>query len=460
MILNLNKLKHRLLLIDFILLLVSWGFPLFLFGNNVQYVNHYFVLFVPLIMQIVLFAILGNYDDRLGAKLLSRRRLAINGIISFIFIFFIFKFFSLVVFQSFYIRVRYYLLIVYPIQFLLYYLTKTLLVRNTNVTSAQEVCVIGGEKDLERLKNWFSDNHVGNRDFVLKTLFDANEGTITNLSTKSVQAIEKNTKLFQILSEHDLVVYFTTQILDTREARNLLRFGSGTGSFFDFATFCGLIRETYPVDFIDTEWYVRKSSNLWVKISLYLRFRRLFDFISCLLLLVVTFPLWLFATFAILISSPGPIFYTQERIGRMGSKFKILKFRSMKIDAEKAGPQFAQNDDHRVTTIGRFLRRTRIDELPQIINVLKGEMSLIGPRPEREHFENMLNKDLPLLQLRNFIAPGITGLAQVNSDYANDLNSYKKKLGYDLYYILNLSPLLDLSILLRTVRTVLFRRGS
>lgn len=460
MILNLNKLKHRLLLIDLILLLISWGFPFYLFNKDVEYAHPYFVVLFPLCLQIALFAILGNYDDRLGPKLLSKRRLAINGIISFLFVFFVFKFISLVFFESFYIRVRYYLLIVYPIQFILYYVTKTLLVRNTKVTSAQEVCVIGGDKDLERLQAWFSDNQLGERDFILKTLFDANEGVITNLSTKTVQTIERNTKLFQILSEHDLVVYFTTQILDTREARNLLRFGSGTGSFFDFATFCGLIRECYPVDYIDTEWYVRKSSNLWIKISFYLHFRRLFDFISSFILLIITLPLWIFAAVSILVTSPGPIFYTQERIGRMGSKFKIIKFRSMKIDAEKEGPQFAQEEDLRVTTIGRFLRRTRIDELPQFINVLKGEMSLIGPRPEREHFENMLNKDMPLLQLRNFIAPGITGLAQVNSDYANDLNSYKKKLGYDLYYILNLSPLLDLSILLRTVRTVLFRRGS
>ena len=123
----------------------------------------------------------------------------------------------------------------------------------------------------------------------------------------------------------------------------------------------------------------------------------------------------------------------------------------MVADAEKNGPQWSTDNDNRITPIGKILRRTRIDELPQIINVLKGEMSLIGPRPEREFFENKLKTDLPLLQIRNFFKPGITGLAQVCSVYANDLDTYKTKLGFDIYYIKNISPFLDLRIIFQTI---------
>jgi lipopolysaccharide/colanic/teichoic acid biosynthesis glycosyltransferase len=320
--------------------------------------------------------------------------------------------------------------------------------------------VLGESEDVNRLKKWLKDNEILETEFQIDSIIDVNNSKWINLHGVENQSFHKNSNLFEVLKEHDVVIYFPSQTLDTREARNLLRFGTESGSFFDFGTFCGLMREMYPIDDIDSDWYVRQSTNLWLKISLYLRFRRYFDFIISLVLFILSFPFWILATLGIILTSKGPIFYTQERIGQFGKKFQIIKFRTMTVDAEKSGPQMASSQDKRVTLFGRFLRRTRIDELPQVINVLKGEMSFIGPRPEREHFELILNKDLPLLQLRNFIAPGITGLAQVNGDYANDLNSYRKKLGYDLFYILNLSPLLDLSILLRTVRTVLFKRGS
>ncbi|MFZ4715037.1 MAG: exopolysaccharide biosynthesis polyprenyl glycosylphosphotransferase [Bacteriovoracaceae bacterium] len=457
---NSSNMKHRILIIDFIFLIFAWALPPFFYKEHLTQYPHFFLILFPAVIQIFCFSILGHYDEHLGARLMSRRRIFLNAIVSFVITFFVYKFFSLAIYSSFFIRVRYYFLFFFPFQIFIYSMLFFLSLRKSNLIKAQNICVLGGRTDLERMKNWFDEFKIDNQEFVIKTLIDTNEGQLTKIENNEISTINKSTKLFEILKKHDLVVYFTTQILDTREARNLLRFGSESGSFFDFGTFCGLTRETYPVDAIDTEWYVRKSTNLWLKISLYLRFRSIFDFLASILLLIFTFPLWIFAILGIAFTSPGPIFYTQERIGRLGIKFKIIKFRTMTVDAEKSGPQMASTGDARVTGIGRFLRRSRIDELPQIINVLKGEMSLIGPRPEREHFEMMLNKDLPLLQLRNFIAPGITGLAQVNSDYANDVKSYKRKLGHDLYYILNLSPFLDLSILLRTVRTVLFKKGS
>jgi exopolysaccharide biosynthesis polyprenyl glycosylphosphotransferase len=152
-------------------------------------------------------------------------------------------------------------------------------------------------------------------------------------------------------------------------------------------------------------------------------------------------------------SSPGPIFYRQERVGRNGRRFSIYKFRTMVADAERlTGPVLATENDPRITAVGRFLRATRLDELPQIINILRGEMSFVGPRPERPVFVEEFSARLPAYRCRLAVKPGLTGLAQVNGRYSTDAVD---KLRYDLYYIRNYSPLLDLRIILQTVRTVL-----
>jgi exopolysaccharide biosynthesis polyprenyl glycosylphosphotransferase len=456
-----TNLKKRILLVDSLLVSLLWFFPIILSHGTYQ-INNFSIyqILLALLSQLLLHAVLGHYDDHMSDRLISRRRILINALISFFLTYFILKFFSLFFLHSFSIRIRYFFLIIYPLQVLGYWFCTILNLKNSSIHMTQKICVLGDKEDVGRLQKWLRDNNIPESEFKIDSIIDVNHSKWINLHGVENQSFHKNSNLFDVLKEHDVVIYFPSQTLDTREARNLLRFGTESGSFFDFGTFCGLLREMYPIDDIDTDWYVRQSANLWLKISLYLRFRRYFDFFISVILFICSFPLWIIAALGIKLTSKGPIFYTQERIGRFGEKFQIIKFRTMTIDAEKSGPQMASSQDKRVTLFGRFLRRTRIDELPQVLNVLKGEMSFIGPRPEREHFELILNKDLPLLQLRNFIAPGITGLAQVNGDYANDLDSYRKKLGYDLFYILNLSPVLDLSILLRTVRTVLFKKGS
>ena len=160
------------------------------------------------------------------------------------------------------------------------------------------------------------------------------------------------------------------------------------------------------------------------------------------------------------LDSPGPIFYLQERVGKGGEGFKILKFRSMRTDAEKDGPVWAKESDHRVTRIGRIIRKLRIDELPQFINVLQGEMSFIGPRPERPEFVRLLEREIPYYSQRHLIKPGLTGWAQIRYPYGASIEDAKEKLQYDLYYIKNLSPLLDLIILFETIRIVIFGRGA
>lgn len=188
--------------------------------------------------------------------------------------------------------------------------------------------------------------------------------------------------------------------------------------------------------------------------------KRVFDVVVATLVLGLTSPLLVLAAIAIRVDSRGPIFYRQERAGLGGRSFTLVKFRSMRVDAEAAGPRWAALGDSRVTRVGRFLRATRIDELPQLANVLAGSMSFVGPRPERPVFVEALERVLPFYAERHRVKPGITGWAQINYPYGASLDDAREKLAFDLYYVKNAGLLLDLLILLQTLRVVLFQTGA
>jgi len=189
--------------------------------------------------------------------------------------------------------------------------------------------------------------------------------------------------------------------------------------------------------------------------------KRAFDVIASLLLLSLTLPIILVTAIAIRLESKGPAFYRQRRVGLFNEGFDIVKLRSMRQDAEVAGQAvWAEKDDPRVTRIGRFIRKVRIDELPQAWSVLKGEMSFVGPRPERPQFVEQLEQQLPFYAERHMVKPGITGWAQINYPYGASIEDARHKLEYDLYYAKNYSPFLDLLILLQTLRVVLWPSGA
>ncbi|HEX9592748.1 MAG TPA: exopolysaccharide biosynthesis polyprenyl glycosylphosphotransferase [bacterium] len=187
--------------------------------------------------------------------------------------------------------------------------------------------------------------------------------------------------------------------------------------------------------------------------------KRAWELLVTALLLPLCLPLFAVVAIAIKLESPGPVFYRQERLGINGRPYTVWKFRSMYADAEKDGPRLAVENDHRITRVGYWLRRLRIDELPQLLNVLAGHMSLIGPRPERSCFAEELVSEIPFYAYRTAVKPGITGWAQVNADYAMTLDEHREKLEYDLYYIKNFGFWLDLKILVATVGVVLCGRG-
>jgi sugar transferase (PEP-CTERM system associated) len=188
--------------------------------------------------------------------------------------------------------------------------------------------------------------------------------------------------------------------------------------------------------------------------------RRLAEIMISVGLLLLTLPVLAIAALAIRIDSPGPVLYRQSRVGLNGRIFTLIKLRSMRTDAEAKGPAWAAKGDPRVTRVGAFLRKTRIDELPQLINVLRGEMGFVGPRPERPHFVDQLAEIIPFYRDRNFVKPGVTGWAQVNYPYGASIEDARQKLSYDLYYVKHRSLMLDAFIVLATIRVILFQEGA
>lgn len=215
-----------------------------------------------------------------------------------------------------------------------------------------------------------------------------------------------------------------------------------------------------PVSYLAKDFYKyfpfsRNNQNKFYQF--FVRVIDLFFSIIGLMIGVVLFPVVLFFN---LLWNKGPLFYTQERVGKNNKIFTIYKLRTMIVNAEENGAEYAQKNDHRITPFGKFLRKSRLDEMPQFFNILRGEMAIIGPRPERPVFVNQIANELPLYQTRHIVKPGLTGWAQVNHPYTNTVDDAMKKLQFDLYFIKHRSIYLDINILIKTIRTVIYFRGQ
>ncbi|MCX9156915.1 TIGR03013 family PEP-CTERM/XrtA system glycosyltransferase [Niveibacterium sp. 24ML] len=227
----------------------------------------------------------------------------------------------------------------------------------------------------------------------------------------------------------------------------------------DLSSFYERVRGQVRIDALKASWliYGEGFRQGWVRSTI----KRTFDLVVGTFMLISALPVMLVTAIAIAIESGLPIFYTQERVGRGGRVFRVIKFRSMRTDAEKDGkPRWASAKDDRVTRVGRIIRKTRIDELPQLLNVIRGDMSLVGPRPERPYFVDQLARDIPFFAVRHSVKPGLTGWAQVRYQYGSTVDDAVQKLQYDLYYVKNHSLFLDVLILAETVRVVLTGEGA
>jgi exopolysaccharide biosynthesis polyprenyl glycosylphosphotransferase len=223
-------------------------------------------------------------------------------------------------------------------------------------------------------------------------------------------------------------------------------------NFISFPTFYETVAKKIPLEAVSEIWFLENLSKAERKIDEI--FKRVFDVLFSFAGLLVTTIFFPFVALAIKINSPGPVFYTQKRVGKDGKIFTIYKFRTMKMGAEENGPQWAMPDDSRITQVGKILRKLYIDECPQFFNILKGDISFVGPRPERPEFVERLKKEIPFYDIRHLVKPGFTGWAQINYQYAASTEEAKEKLQYDLYYVKNRNFFLDLGIILKTIRII------
>lgn len=262
-------------------------------------------------------------------------------------------------------------------------------------------------------------------------------------------------------SQHaTMIVLLPDAPVDDEIAHELLEAKLRGDMVVDIRSFYEHVAQRLPLSQITDEWLLQTEGfSLNTRGSLR-RLKRAMDVMISAALLVLTFPIMLLAALIVRLESPGPVIYKQDRVGLREKEFTVYKFRSMRQDAEKNGAVWAAENDSRVTRFGKFMRKTRIDELPQLWNVLKGDMSFIGPRPERMAFVSELKKKIPYYSLRHTVKPGLTGWAQVCYPYGASEDDSRSKLEYDLYYIKNMSLLLDIRILFKTIGVVLFPKGA
>ena len=236
---------------------------------------------------------------------------------------------------------------------------------------------------------------------------------------------------------------------------NLYRCLPAKINFLDLSKAYEIICEKIPIDYIAQTWFLENLRE--GEKGLYDKLKRILDVVLASAILLLTFPFWLFIIGAIKLEGKGPIFYSQKRIGKERKPFLLIKFGSMIKDAEKTGAVWAEKEDPRVTKVGKILRRLHLDEIPQMLNVLKGDISLVGPRPERLEFVEQLEKEVPYYHIRHLIKPGFTGWAQIKFRYSRSVIDSFEKFQYDLYYLKNRSLFLDLQILLKTFQ-LFFRK--
>lgn len=304
----------------------------------------------------------------------------------------------------------------------------------------KKILIIGQNSDNEELKNI-----IDSKDYYTiggEITFNATENLDMIIKQKSISKI--------VITEDSNDSEFAVRILN-QKLKGI--------QVFDYLSFYEKLEEKVPVKSINEKWILFGSGYDILHKNFNIRVKRIFDIICAIVIGIITLPIMFISAIIIRIESKGPVIYSQERVGLGNEEFEIYKFRSMSNDAEKNGAQWAQEKDPRVTRFGNFMRKTRIDELPQLWNVLRGDMTFVGPRPERMVFIKDLEKTIPFYNIRHCVKPGLTGWAQVRYPYGASVEDAHQKLQYDLYYIKHQNLAFDLMILFKTVKIVLFGSG-
>lgn len=338
------------------------------------------------------------------------------------------------------------------------FLIRMIYVQTIALRFLRKILVIGAGRMAERLNELFENPSMHGIKFVgFIGVKDENVGMPAFMSlARDDFKLEKLAELFRQFRAEEIVFAPDDKRGISLEA--FLHLKLKGYKIYDFQSFVEQEKGRIEVEHLNMSGFVFTDGFSFGFVHDVLK--RAFDLIIASLIFMITLPVIIMAIICIKIESKGPALFSQERVGFEGKPFQLYKLRSMNVDAEKkSGPKWAAENDDRITRIGRILRKTRIDELPQLWNVIKGDMSFVGPRPERPVFVSDLAKKIPYYQERHVVKPGITGWAQINYPYGASLEDAKEKLCYDLYYAKNRSLFLDLTILLQTVRVVLWPTG-
>ena len=317
----------------------------------------------------------------------------------------------------------------------------------TNKYFKNKYIFIGYTPDVKSLLELTKIKYYGN--FIFEGIYDENSKYATIKTEQELEEylFKRNIKTVVITSKYKLTPSLTNMLMDAMMNKTV---------FYSLPDFYELIARKIPISSISDGWILNKISK--AECIIYKSIKRAADIIFSILILFITSPIWLLSTFIIPLESKGPVIFKQKRLGLHSKEFILYKFRSMR--EENNTYKYTTENDSRITKFGNFMRKTRIDELPQLINILKGDMSLIGPRPERPEYAIELQKQIPFYNQRLIVRPGITGWDQVSGEYHSpSTEDTYKKLQNDLYYIKNISLSLDFSIAMKTIATMFMREG-
>jgi len=439
-----NFKKNILLLGDIVILYLSlWLTLLIRYGTNFDFQRwqqHFWPLTIIYLLWLIVFYIAGLYELTLARNNISfystlSRGLAINAGLAIAFFYFI-PYFGITPKTNLFLNLVILTLLFSGWRQIYNYLLKSSALLNN-------VLIIGKDdqnKEIRQISQIIRNNpQLGYR-------------IIKKIKTKEIQT---PFDLLEMASQKNIKTIITAidPHQDSKLVQSLYQCLPLKISFSDLPSFYEKILGKVPISSIGQVWFLENLTES--QKNFYEATKRIFDMLGSFVFGSVGLIFYPLIALVIKLDSRGPVFFTQRRISQDGQIFKVLKFRSMIEEAEKNGAQWADQQDHRITRVGNFLRKTRLDELPQLWNIFIGQMSFIGPRPERIEFVQRLEKEIPYYQIRHIVKPGLTGWAQVNFHYGASVQDSIEKLQYELYYIKHRSLVLDLSIILRTIKIVL-----
>jgi exopolysaccharide biosynthesis polyprenyl glycosylphosphotransferase len=447
--------KFILLIGDILILYTSLVIALSIryrgFDSNI-FKNHLLPFSIIYLIWLIIFYIHNLYDLDIAKNNIEFssaliRALIIGGLISIVFFYLApnFAFGAITPKTNLFLNVLVFVVLFYIWRYLFNFLAGSLKIKTNTAIIGYDL------QAIELAKEIIKNPQLGYR---LKIIIKNHE-KIDRTDLPEIKIIEGLKNLREILEQEKIAVaIIAPEIYQSPDLiQSLFECIRYKIDFINLSEFYEVLTKRIPLAAINQIWFLENISQR--DKALYEFAKRIFDLFFALALITVSLPFWLIIALIIKFESPGPVFYKQIRIGRGGKPFKLTKFRSMIKDAEKDGPKMAQEGDPRVTKFGRFLRRTRLDELPQLWNIIKGQMSFVGPRAERPEFHQDLKTKIPFYQERYLIKPGLSGWAQIKHGYTSSLEDNFEKVQHDLYYIKNRSFVLDLSIILKTINIIL-----